>query len=93
MALDHAGDAHVVGSTERNLPGQRSAGGSDFFVRKYDVSGNEMWTRQFGTDDTDLALAVVVDGTGQAHAIGSTRGALPGQASAGGRDAVIVKLA
>lgn len=92
VALDSGGNAYVVGWVFRALPQQASSGTVDAFVRKYDALGNEVWTRQLGTDDTDLALAVAVDGTGHAHAVGSTRGTLPGQASAGSRDAVIVKV-
>jgi hypothetical protein len=88
VAIDAAGHAYVVGSTEQSLPGQHSAGGSDVFVRQYDAHGDEVWTRQFGTEERDLAYAVAVDGTGP-WIVGSTRGALSGQPSAGDRDAYI----
>jgi hypothetical protein len=88
VAIDAAGRAYVVGSTEQNLPGQRSAGGSDVFVRQYDADGDEVWTRQFGTEERDLAYAVAVDAAGP-RIVGSTRGALSGQPSAGDRDAYL----
>ena len=40
------------------LPGQTHLGTFDAIVRKYDVNGNEAWTRQFGTATDDQALAV-----------------------------------
>jgi beta-propeller repeat-containing protein len=88
VAIDPAGNAYVVGSTEQNLPGQQSAGKSDVFMRQYDAEGNEIWTRQFGTEERDLAFAVAVDGAGP-RIVGSTRGAFPRQPSAGDRDAFI----
>jgi hypothetical protein len=89
VAIDGAGLTHVVGSTERELPGQHAAGGSDVFVRRYS-DGEEIWTHQFGTEETDLAFAVAVDDAG-ARLVGSTWGALSGS-SAGDRDAFIVKV-
>jgi uncharacterized protein (TIGR03437 family) len=55
---------YVVGTTYGTLPGQTNAGGEDAFVRKYDWSGNELWTRQFGTSRVDFAGGVAVDSTG-----------------------------
>ncbi|MGH9034347.1 MAG: SBBP repeat-containing protein, partial [Acidimicrobiia bacterium] len=89
VAIDRAGQTHVVGSTERELPGQHAAGGSDVFVRRY-AGGNEIWTHQFGTEETDVVFAVAVDDAG-ARLVGSTKGALQGP-SAGDRDAYIVKV-
>jgi hypothetical protein len=89
VAIDGAGLTHVVGSTERELSGQRAGGGSDVFVRRY-AGGEETWTHQFGTEETDLAFAVAVGDAG-ARLVGSTRGALQGS-SAGDRDAYIVKV-
>ncbi|MGH9035652.1 MAG: SBBP repeat-containing protein [Acidimicrobiia bacterium] len=90
VAIDRAGQTHVVGSTERELPGQRAAGGSDIFVRRY-AGGEEMWTRQLGTQETDIAFAVAVDDAGP-WLVGSTRGPLQGQGSAGDRDAYLMKI-
>ncbi|MGH8998429.1 MAG: SBBP repeat-containing protein, partial [Acidimicrobiia bacterium] len=46
VSVDHAGNAYVVGQTFGALPGQASAGGWDAYVRKFDPSGGEVWTRQ-----------------------------------------------
>ena len=70
--------AVVAGQTSGVLPGQTSAGGTgDAFVRKYDASGTEVWTRQFGTDVDDDPGAIAADGTG-VIVVGTTRGALTG---------------
>src|SRR5438094_713656 len=49
------------------------------------------WTRQFGTRECDEALGVAVSGAGDVYVAGGTRGALPGQATAGLPDAFIGK--
>jgi len=79
---------YVAGSTTGALAGQTSAGVQDAYVRKYDASGNELWTRQFGTSSVDQALAMAADATG-VYVAGYTRGAFPGQASAGALDAFL----
>lgn len=91
VVADAAGNTHVVGNTDEALPGQEPLGGFDAFARKYDLAGNELWTRQFGSSASDFALAVAVDGTGAAYVVGSTDGTLGAQASAGSTDAFVRK--
>jgi hypothetical protein len=91
VATDGAGSVYVVGETYGVLPGQAPAGGFDAFVRKYDPAGGEVWTRQFGGGGGEGAWGVAVDDRGAAYVVGSTGGALPGQASAGGFDAFVRK--
>ena len=74
---------YVAGWTDGALPGQESAGGDDAFVRKYDIDGVELWTRQFGTQFSDRALAVAAGSSGL-YLAGQTEGRFPGQASKGG---------
>jgi len=82
---------YVGGRTSGTLPGQTSAGAEDAFVRKYDGSGNEQWTRQFGSATYDSAGGVAVDATG-VYLGGDTLGTLPGQTSTGLSDAFVVKI-
>ncbi|MBI4311362.1 MAG: SBBP repeat-containing protein, partial [Chloroflexi bacterium] len=89
VAVDSSG-VYVVGITDGALPGQTSGGGRDAFVRKYDGSGTEQWTRQFGTASDDEAYAVAVDSSG-VYVAGHTFGALPGQTNAGSLDAFVRK--
>src|SRR5207253_403756 len=90
LAIDGP-DVYVAGFIGYGvLPGQSSPGYWDAFVRKYDGDGNELWTSQFGTDDADEATAVAVNGSA-VYIAGFTRGALPGQTSAGADDAFVRK--
>jgi len=93
VALHVSGDnsgIYAVGTTAGVLPGQTPAGGPDAFVRKYDRSGNELWTRQFGAPGIDQAFGVTTDVSG-VYVAGRVDGALPGQAHAGGADAFVRK--
>lgn len=80
-------DVYVVGTTFGALPGQSSNGIADCFVRKYDSSGTESWTRQFGTSDADQLLGAAAR-AGEIFVVGSTGGVL-GQSTAGSIDAFV----
>ena len=80
IALDDTG-IYMVGNASGALPGQRSAGGFDAFVRKYDEGGTELWTRQFGTSASDAAIGASADGTG-VYVVGQI-GAGPGAGGEG----------
>ena len=92
VAVDRAGNTYVAGRTDSGLAPGGSAGGADAFVRRYDPSGREVWTRQFGSAEDELALAVHLNGAGQPYVAGGTTGTLPGQTSSGWRDAYVVRL-
>jgi hypothetical protein len=89
IALNASG-VYVAGMTIGVLPGQKSAGAHDVFVRRYDAGGNEVWTRQFGTSNLDDISAVAVDDSG-VYLAGSTLGELPGQTSTGNADTFVRK--
>ncbi len=91
VAVDASGNVYAAGYTGGALPGQSSSGSDDAFVRKYDGSGNELWTKQFGTSTYDYAESVAVDASGNVYVAGLTSGALPGQTSSGGGDAFVRK--
>ncbi len=92
VAVDASGNVYVAGLTSGALPGQTSSGGGDAFVRKYNGSGSELWTMQFGTSTYDEAYDVAVDTFDNVYVAGQTYGALPGQTSSGDGDAFLVKF-
>jgi beta-propeller repeat-containing protein len=84
---------YVAGWTAGSLPGQTKSGPYDAFVRKYDVNGNEQWTRQFGTTATVEAFGVAVDGSGVyvAGRVDCCNGPFPGIVASTGADAFLRK--
>ncbi|WP_158623544.1 SBBP repeat-containing protein [Corallococcus sp. CA053C] len=54
------GSAYVVGLTSDEMPGQRTAGGSDLFSARYDAAGNRTWIVQRGTAGEDYALSASI---------------------------------
>jgi len=91
IAVDGVGNIYIVGTVKTPLPDQIHSGNIDAFLRKYDASGNEAWTRQFGTFGNDEALGVTVDGIGNVYVVGTTEGALPDQTYEGYTDAFVRK--
>ncbi len=90
VAADASG-VYVAGEAHGDLPGLISAGEGDVFLRKYDLNGNQVWTRQFGTPYDDGADGVAVDASG-VYVAGDTAGAILGQAHLGYYDAFVVKM-
>jgi hypothetical protein len=79
ITLDNRGHIYVVGPTSGAFPGQTWTGEYDAYLRKLDVDGNTVWTRQFGTEETDTAIDVAVDGQGHVYVVGFIRIATTGQ--------------
>jgi hypothetical protein len=70
VAVDATGAVYVAGWVQGVLPGATAGGLGDAFLRKYDVAGAEVWTRQFGGADHDQATTVKVDAAGDVHVAG-----------------------
>ena len=81
---------YVSGSTDGTFPEQVTQGGIDGFVRRLDHRGNEVWTRQFGSQGTDDVNGVDVTADG-IFVAGSTDGAIPDQTLLGETDAFLAK--
>ena len=87
VAVDRTG-FYVAGATETALEGQVGLGEFDAFLRKYAFDGAEVWTRQFGTSESDSAAGVGADSAG-VFIVGATGSTLPGQVSFGQFDAFV----
>ena len=48
VATDASSNVYVAGDTDGNLDGNTLTGTYDFFITKYDSSGNKLFTRQLG---------------------------------------------
>ena len=89
VALGPEGRLLIVGTTQGSFPTQSNAGGFDAFVTSYDIQGNALWMRQFGTPFNDYGVAVATDDKGEVVVVGSTDGTLPTKTSSGGTDSFV----
>ncbi len=69
ITVDNLGNPIVAGHTAGSLIGP-SKGAWDAYIRKYDASGAEIWTRQFGTAKNDEFVALSSDQLGSIYAAG-----------------------
>lgn len=86
---DASGNVVVSGRTDGSLFGTH-AGGQDSFVVKYDVDGNLLWAKQFGSAGGDFVWDISLDGSGNVFVVGFTSGDLEGT-SHGLNDAFVRK--
>ena len=89
VAASANGDVYVTGYTDGVLIGA-SAGGRDYFLARYDASGNLLMLTQRGSAADDYGTAVAAGPAGNAYVAGETFGDLAG-VSAGGRDLFVAK--
>jgi hypothetical protein len=90
-ATDLAGNVYVAGYAGGGLDGNRSSGGYEAFVAKYDGSGVKQWTRQMGTTGDDWGSSVATDSAGSIYVVGYTNGNLDGNVGSGGYDCFVAK--
>ena len=95
VAVDSGGNIYVAGRTSGTLPGSPTTyqGGTDLFLVKYNSAGDNVWTRQMGSPDSDIVSGVAVDNAGNIYVAGYTGGTLPGSPTTnqGGIDLFLVK--
>lgn len=89
VAIGSGGKVLIVGSTQGSFPEHSNSGGFDVFVSQYDLDGNALWLRQFGSDVNDFGVAVATDDSGQVTVVGSTDGVLLAKSTGGGTDSFI----
>src|SRR5512133_258095 len=89
-AIDKKGNVYITGWTTGAII-NKNFGREDIFVVKYDSTGDLLWSKQFGTDSTDLAKGIYSDKDGIVYITGSTAGML-GKESFGKSDGIILKL-
>ncbi len=77
IVADGSGNSFVTGSfgsqtiTFGSTPALTNNGGLDFFIVKFDPSGNAVWSAAAGGSMLDIGYGIVVDQTGNAYAAGS----------------------
>ncbi len=85
-------EIYVAGFTDGGLDGNTRVGSRDFFVTKYRYTGVRQWTRQFGAPGKSTeGYGVAVDASSNAYVVGSTNGALDGNALIGNYDTFVTK--
>ncbi len=77
LALDGAGGLYLTGRSSASFWGP-NLGGLDCYLARMDGAGSLLWSKQFGSSDSDSAFAIAVVGPNELYVGGSTRGDLFG---------------
>ncbi|EKT85312.1 SBBP repeat-containing protein [Leptospira santarosai] len=87
ITSDSSNNVYVTGQVSGNFDGQVLTGVYDLFVTKYNSSGSKQWTRLMGVvGDQTMAYSIGSDSSGNVYSVGSTNGALDGEAFDGSPD-------
>ena len=89
VTTDAAGNRYVLGLTDGGLEGGTAENST--FIARINADGSRGWTRELTTSNGTLLF----DGTTDAdflYAVGRTLSAIPGATSAGGWDAILLKV-
>ncbi len=108
ITTDSSGNVYTTGSFRNTVdfdPGSgsfnlTSAGSTDIFISKLDLSGNFVWAKKMGGTDIDVCGSIITDASGNVYTTGSFQGNAdfdPGPStfnltSAGQEDIFISKL-
>ncbi|MBP9673487.1 MAG: SBBP repeat-containing protein, partial [Bacteriovoracaceae bacterium] len=91
IGVDPSGNIYITGYTYGNLA-NTLAGTLDYFLAKYDSSGNLIWVRQEGVaSSSSSGSKLVFDSSGNPYICGSTTGNLNGETKTGIRDLAVIK--
>jgi beta-propeller repeat-containing protein len=92
ITSDGTGDIYVAGSTTGGLYSASQTGTYDYFVARYDASGNLAWIKQLGSPGVQtFGASVRVDSSGSVFLSGTARGGLAGNTQHGDFDYLIAK--
>lgn len=70
VAIDDRGNLFITGYTTGDLFGTGDMSSAQVFLMKLDNDGNQLWTKQFGSEWNDYGYDVAVDDSGNAYATG-----------------------
>ncbi len=93
IAIDKFGDIFIAGTSRESLenPGQYS-GKEDIILAKFKNDGSQIWMRQFGSTEDDIAYSVGIDSHNDIYLSGVTTGDLGGNTQRGAGDLFLSKF-
>ncbi len=92
IAIDSKGNIYSTGQTFSTIDNLTNQGAGDIFVTKYDSAGSYLWTKLFGTTESDYARAISIGEDDSLYITGGTQGSFGGFTLQGNSDSFILKL-
>ncbi|MDG5466808.1 SBBP repeat-containing protein [Deltaproteobacteria bacterium IMCC39524] len=91
LAIDPTGQVYLAGVTDGSFDSNPVIGGQDYFLVKFDSDGNQLWAKQYGSVQDDVATDLKITSAGELLLSGFTDGTLSGESSSGGVDSFLIK--
>jgi len=91
IATDQLGNIYVAGYVRGALDGLPRPGTADVFIRKYNASGNKIWSALFGSPEVDEAFGITCDADGNIFVTGWCDGSIDGTPNQGNGDNFLAK--
>jgi uncharacterized delta-60 repeat protein len=91
VAMSDDGTVIVAGSTNGSMGNSNYSGGTDAFISKWSGDGKNIWNRQTGTPESDVAIDVAVDKEGSIFVTGYTEGSFNSGINSGKKDVFLAK--
>ena len=91
VATDSLDNIYIAGKTCSNLNNNILKGVCDYFLIKYNSSGNVQWYKQGGTLLEDIAKGIDIDSFNNIFITGYTYGSIDGKTNQGGTDYFLIK--
>ncbi|MCP4708545.1 MAG: hypothetical protein GY869_07975, partial [Planctomycetes bacterium] len=92
VCADNAGNVYVAGYTAGSFHGENNAGKKDAFLIKFDNQGSNLWTKLWGSTESEQAYTICIDNSGNIYVAGDTKGEFDGQTSVGEFDVFLTKF-
>jgi hypothetical protein len=77
IVSDNSGNIYLTGYTDGSLEGN-NLGNGDIWLAKFSQSGHRVWTRQFGSSNSDVSTSITVNDSGDIFIVGYTHGSING---------------
>lgn len=91
IAISADGGLYITGYTTGTFDNMLNYGMQDVYIMKYNLNGEKLWIKQYGTSSEDYASGISVDNYGNVYITGFTNADLDNNTNLGYFDAFIIK--
>lgn len=89
--VDSNNNIYVIGNTVGSIAGYSNNGEHDIIFGKFDSNGNQIWSKQIGSNTFDFGYSITSDVNGYVYIAGYTWGTIAGATSNGHHDIILAK--
>ncbi len=92
IKIDSNDNIYITGNTSGALDNNTIIGLYDIFLTKFNSSGDKIWTKQFGTINSNYGKSLIIDSSDNIYISGYTNGTFVENINAGSYDLFLTKM-